>query len=286
LGYTDADEGFLLRFGLNPVAFRRWPYVLLLSFGPLLLVGVAGLLRVRWVARDGAAAAALVLTAIIFYFTADVPDMGGVWVGWRSGHLLLVGFAIIGAASLTAAWQRSLWRPALTLAIVVAVLPALPTVAIDVYNAQDIANRAEGPGFPWTLVLSPAEREGLNWIRANTRADAIVQVEPFVRDAGTWAYVPAFAERRMAAGLPISMIPLRPYRQAVESVRLGIFQATKAEAAYAMARSLGVNYLVVGQPERRAYQASLTLIAGRPDLFAPVFSNQALTVFRVEGAQD
>jgi uncharacterized membrane protein len=69
-------------------------------------------------------------------------------------------------------------------------------------------------------------------------------------------------------------------------VRLGIFQATKAEAAYAMARSLGINYLVVGQPERRAYQASLTLIAGRPDLFAPVFSNQALTVFRVEGAQD
>jgi uncharacterized membrane protein len=162
-----------------------------------------------------------------------------------------------------------------------AIVPAVPTVAIDVYNAQDIANPHQGPGFPWTLVLSPHERQALDWLRRSTAPDAIVQVEPFVRDAGTWAYVPAFAERRMAAGLPISMIPLRPYREAADKVR-NIFKNGSAADAYATATLMDVDYLLVGEPERRAYAAGVARIAERPDLFAPVFSNDAITVYRVE----
>lgn len=271
-----------MRFGLNPVALRRWPLMLLLSFGPLLIVGLAGLLRWRWAIRDGAPAAIMVVVALAFYFTADVPDMGGVWVGWRSGHLLLIAFAAIGAAALTSAWRKRVLRPAVVLLMVITIVPALPTVAIDVHNAQDIGNRTQGPGFPWTLVLSPSERYALNWIKRNTPADAIVQVEPHVRDAGTWAYVPAFGERRMAGGLPISMIPLRPYQQASHSVRSGIFENSSVEDAHAMAQGLDIDYLLVGEPERRAYSAGVARIAGRPDLFAPMFANDAITVYRVE----
>ena len=83
----------MMDFGLNPVAARHWPLMLLLSFGPLLSLGIAGLLRVKWVRRDGAAPAMLVLVAIGFYFFVDVPDMDGVWVGWRSGHQLLIAFS-------------------------------------------------------------------------------------------------------------------------------------------------------------------------------------------------
>ena len=281
LGYTDPQEGMLLRFGLNPVAVRRWPLMFLLSFGPLLLAGVAGLLRWRWALGEGAAAAMLALAAVAFYFTADVPDMGGVWVGWRSGHLLLIAFAAIAAAALGAVWRRRVLRPVIILVTVLAIVPAVPTVAIDVFNAQDISNPHQGPGFPWTLVLSPDERQALDWLRGSTSPDAIVQVEPFVRDAGTWAYVPAFAERRMAAGLPISMIPLRPYREAADKVR-HIFENGSAADAHATATLLDVDYLLVGDPERRAYPAGVARIAERPDLFAPVFSNDAITVYRVE----
>jgi len=226
--------------------------------------------------------AALPATLLYFYFTADVPDMGGVWVGWRSGHLLLMAFAVIGAAAITTAWRRQRLRPLLALGIALAIIPAIPTVAIDIYNAQDITNRAEGPGFPWTLVITPPEREALNWIRVNTSADAIVQVEPHVRDAGTWAYVPAFAERRMAAGLPISMIPLRPYQQTAESIRSGIYRNSSATDAHVMAQFLGIDYIVVGPPERRAYRGELDRLAQRPDLFAPVFRNDVITIYRVE----
>lgn len=281
LGYTDSAEGFLLQFGLNPVALRRWPYMLLLSFGPLLFTGIAGLLRWRWLLGPGTAAGAIVLSALVFYFTADVPDMGGVWVGWRSGHLLLIALSVISAAGMTAAWQRRAFRVPLVLVMLVAIIPALPTVAIDVYNAQDITNRAAGPSFPWTLVITPPEREAFHWVQRATPADSLVQVEPFVRDAGTWAYVPAFAERRMAAGLPISMIPLQPYRIASEIVRSGIFRTVSAVDAHATARELRIDYLLVGEVERRHYGPSIALINASPDLFLPVFQNTAVTIYRI-----
>jgi hypothetical protein len=283
LGYTDPGEGLLVQFGLNPVATRRWPLMLVLSFGPLLVAGVIGLARWRWAITQGAAAAALVVSAVVFYFTADVPDMGGVWVGWRSGHLLLIAFAIAGAALLTAVWPHRARRTIAAAACVVLVIPALPTVAFDVFNAQDVENREQGPAFPWTLIITPPEREALDWIKSNTPADALVQVEPRVRDAGTWAYVPAFAERRMAAGLPISMIPLRPYQHASDYVRDGIFRAAAPDQAYVTASSMGIDYLVVGPPERAGYPAGVAQLATRPDLFTPVFQNDAVTVFRVVG---
>ena len=46
---------------------------------------------------------------------------------------------------------------------------------------------------------------------------AIFQVDPVPRDPEHWAYLPAFAERRMAVGIPISMVPLAKYQQASEA---------------------------------------------------------------------
>jgi uncharacterized membrane protein len=157
---------------------------------------------------------------------------------------------------------------------------AVPTVAIDVYNAQDITNRGPGPSFPWTLVITPAEREALNWVKRATPATAIVQVEPFARGATHWAYVPAFAERRMAAGIPISMIPLRPYEQASADVR-SVFNAPTVTEAHALAQALGIDYLLVGEPEKRFYGAGLAAMAQRPDLFPRVFHNEAVDVYAV-----
>jgi hypothetical protein len=281
LGYTDPSQGLLFTVGPNPVAFRSWPLMLLLSFGPLLIAGIAGLLRFGWVRRDGAAAAALVAAALAFYFFTDVPGMEGVWVGWRSGHLLLIAFAVIGAAAMTAAWRVRAVRVPLVIVIGLALIPALPTVAIDVFNAQDITNRGPGAGFPWTLVITPPEREALDWIRRSTADDAVVQVEPHVRGPGTWAYIPAFGERRAAAGLPLAMIPLKPYLAATDNVRHGIFQARSPRDAHAMARFMGIDYLFVGDIERRTYQPALGLIDSRPDLFPQVFRNDAAVIYAV-----
>lgn len=283
LGYTNPDDGLLLKIGLNPVALTNVRWVLFSSFGPLIVIGLpALLLRRRWALDAGLAPAALVITALAFYFVTDVPDMSGVWVGWRSGHMLLIAFTATSAAALTVLWQRRVLRLPLAAGLLVAVVAALPTVAIDVYNAQDIDNRDEGAGFPWTLIVTPPERAALDWLRTETDPRAVVQVEPFVRDAGTWAYVPGFAERRMAVGLPISMIPLAPYRELSAVVRDGIFRDSRAANAHILSRRLGIDYLLFGREEQAAYPGQLERLAAAPDLFSVGYANEAVTILRVE----
>ena len=90
---------------------------------------------------------------------------------------------------------------------------------IDTYNAQDIGNRRPGPGFRWTLHTTAAQQEAFAWMRANTRAEDIVQMEPIVRGREHWTLIPSFAGRRMAAGLPISLLPLPIYQERSAQVR-------------------------------------------------------------------
>lgn len=282
LGYIDPTHGSLLHFFANPVALERWPLVLLLNFGPLLIGGVVGLVVSRGSRAEIAPVVALVAASLFFYFFADVPDMGGVWVGWRAGHLLLIGLGMLTGVAIDALRMQSRpirWVGGCVAAVLFAL--AVPTVAIDVRNARDIANRDRMPLFPWTLVLSKAEIEGLEWIRRSTPPDAIVQVDPQARNAGTWAYIPAFAERRMAAGLPISMIPLRPYQLATDNVVFGIFHAPTAKDAWEMAHFLGISYLVIGDAEREANHDGEKILAADPALFRSAFHNDALTVYEV-----
>ena len=85
----------------------------------------------------------------------------------------------------------------------------------------------------------------------------------------------------MAAGLPGAMIPFRPYQEASETVRLGIFQAASAEDAHAIADRLRIDFLFIGPPERQAYRPAIDKMADRPDLFPPAFRNDVVTIYRI-----
>jgi hypothetical protein len=281
LGYTENRFGPLLQVGLNPVAATNVLWVWTLSFGPLLFGAVAALTAPRWTVGEGAAPLTLVMAAMAFWFFANVPDSGDVWVGWRSGHMLLLAFAAMSGAWLTRAWQWRRGRAALIAAAACLVIPAVPTAALDVYNAQDITNRSRGADFPWTLIITPAEREALEWVRQSTPPTAVVQVDPTARGARHWSYIGAFAERRMIAGLPVAMTPLRPYQQASHAVEWEVFRMTEVADSHASARQLGIDYLFVGFPERQEYRPAIEKMRSAPGLFPVVFENEAITIFRV-----
>ena len=227
--------------------------------------------------------AVLAVTCIVFYFFIDVRDHQNVYVGWRVGHLLFMASAVTFAFVFD---RVSRWPAARRLAafIVVGIVlaPAAVTTAIDIYNTQDVSNRSQAPGFLWTLVITHDDRQFFDWIRERTPAEAIFQVDPAARDSHTWAYLPASAERRMSAGLPISMVPLEKYERATRE--LAAMYEGDAPTVYDTARARRIDYLVVGPPERDAHRGVEQRLARLPDLLPIVFQNSSITVYQVRGS--
>ncbi len=106
-----------------------------------------------------------------------------------------------------------------------------------------------------------------------------MQVDPEVRDAETWAYIPAFAERRMGAGLPISMIPMFRYQRATARV-LEIYHAPTADAAYLAALATGVDYVVVASLERQRHPTLEATLDAGPHVWPLVFRNGSVSIYQ------
>ena len=275
------------RFGLNRVAARNAARVVALSFGVLLPAGTAGHRRRRCDSRQWRTLALALLAAVCFafYFFVNVLDHLDTYVAFRAGHIIIITLGTLLAVLAEWIWTRGrLVRAAAVACASIAAAARNPHRAFDIINCQDVFNRKPGPGFRWTVVLSPGEVDGMTWIRQHTRPDAIVQVEPFARGRDTWSYVPAFGERRMAAGLPISMVPLAKYERASERIR-EIYRAADASDAVLKAGRERIDYLVIGAPERRAYPRFPQTIESRPDLFVRVFGNGDLSIYRIRGAR-
>jgi hypothetical protein len=100
--------------------------------------------------------------------------------------------------------------------------------------------------------------------------------------------MPAFGERRMAAGLPISMIPSKKYRDASEPIQT-IYAAADLKQAYMTACGLGIDYLFIGPAERNFRDAKGHLVFPHleekfdtvPHWFRPAFRNGSVTIYRL-----
>ncbi len=287
LQYVDRSGGRIVYVGsLNPVAAHNTATGIALSFGPILLAAAAGGATALYRrARQFGVLGLVIAIAFFFYFFVDVVDHQHAYVGFRAGHLLFIAFApFVGYV-----WQelRAAGRVARAAAAVAGLLLAIataPTTIIDLFNAQDTAFRARGPGFNWTEIITPDELQALAWIKTYTPPDALVQPDP-IRGAdrgesGTWAYMPAFGERRMTAGMPISMIPIRKYQEASARVEQ-VFRTGEIERAYRIATDLNLQYLYVGPEENRVYPGVRERFDRAPFWFKPVFKNESVAVYRV-----
>jgi hypothetical protein len=275
----------LVAFGVNRLATHRVWLTIFLNFGPVAIVAALGTLATIWRGVLPRFLPVFITIGIsaAFYTLVDVPDHQGVYVAWRASHLIFIALAALCGFALQECWERGgLARWTMTpIAAVVAAL-ALPTVLIDIYNAQDVANRADGPGFKWTVILTPGELAGLDWIQEHTSPASRVQNEPYSRNRDAY-YVTAFAERRMSGGLPTGLIPIKKYDEVSARIRK-MYQAASAAEVHDQALELCVDYMMMGPPERAAYPALSTVLEGSPHLFAPAFRNGILDVYAVTGS--
>lgn len=279
LGYVDRS-GAVVELTVNPVSTHRFAAMTLLSCGPILIATLLAVPAIRARQRGLAVLGALAVTSIAFYFFVNVRDHGNVYTGWRVGHFMFMSAAVvIGVLVEHLATSASATQPFLTALAAAAFLGGVPTTVIDIYNTQDITNFSEAPAGKMTLLLRPDDLQAFDWIKRNTRADARVQVDPVARGQETWAYVPAFAERRMSVGLPISMVPLAKYQQGSDAIAR-MFDETPL-AAYERAVRAKVNYLLIGPPERQAHPGVEERFESVSNLMPLVFRNGSISIYEI-----
>jgi hypothetical protein len=266
--------GSALAVGLPGMTTGGAVATLVLGLGPVLAAALAGVRRLPLHSHLTAilGASAIVLGLFLLYF---VRISEGSWVGFRAGQILLVAIAILLARTFSALSRRA----AVVLATVILLL-GLPTTLIDTWNASDIGNQREGPGFRWTLTTTADQQRVFAWIRMQTPETAIVQMEPIVRAREHWTLIPSFAGRRMAAGQPISLLPQPAYLEASEQVRT-IYASDSAAEASAIARRLRIDYLYVDATDTTAYPDGVRKFDQQPALFSKVFSSGEARVYRV-----
>lgn len=264
------------------LATPRAAIVLGLALGPLLLPAGVGLARLRHMPALDRAAVALA-TGIVTFFTVSLGAADPLWVGWRAGNLLLVTLPALAAAGLVAiaASRRRLLRQAGVAVVAVAFAVGSVTTAIDWFNAQDVENEWPGPGFKWTLTLSPAQQAAFAWIRRETPARAIVQMDPVVRGRDGWVNIPAFGQRAMAAGLPISLVQQPYHRERSDRVHR-LFTTLDAKAAWAEARALRIDFIYLDAADRAAaLPGALDKFERSPEFFQAVFAQDDVRVYGV-----
>jgi len=278
--------GDSLAFGFwGPPAYSTVT-VLLLSLGPVLIPAALGL-----IARTGVSFSRLLPSVVLVGISLAVMHLvrlrvDTAWVPFRAGQMLLVVIPALIARGLAADRPRVLRVTAVTVCVLALAIGA-PTTIIDARNAQDVDDLDAGPGFHWTLVLHPEEEQALHWIRTMTPPNALVQMEPTVRDRDTapggwgerWSLIPSFAERRMAAGLPISLMRVPEYAEKTSLVRTA-YQSASAHEAWTIARHLHIAYLYVDALDRQTYEGAAKFDRA-PEFFTPVFKAGDVGVYAV-----
>lgn len=279
LRYVD-NSGSVVEFALNRMAVHELWWVTFLSFGPVLIVGGIAIIVTRHARAHLGIFGALAVASIVFYFFINVRDHQDVYVGWRVGHFLFMSAAVVIGVLFDFLQRQDIRvRRVAWIGVAMVFVAGLPTSAIDIYNTQDITNHGEMPAGHWTLRLHPDDLQIIDWIRHNTDPKAIFQVDPVARNPEHWAYLPAFAERRMAAGIPISMIPLAKYQQASDQIRL--IYDEQPLLAYERAVRAHVNYIIVGPLERNAHPAVEDRFNAVADRLPLVFRNGTISIYEV-----
>jgi hypothetical protein len=280
LGWAALNEvaegaGAAVVVGFRGFARNNTLTCLLLSAGPLLIPGLVGLwpfrglpARPAWVAAIGT-----VLALLLMHF---VTLSEASWVGFRAGQILLLMLPALLARPL---WVLSRRRPWAAVALCVVILiGGLPTTGIDTYNAQDISNRRQGPGFHWTLPVTRAQQDAFAWVQSNLPEDATLQMEPMLRGREHWSLIPTFAQRRMMAGLPISLLPMAEYDTASAEVQR-LFRTPNGREAWQLAHGRGIQYLYVDHEDRTAYPDGVAKF--EPPYFERIFQNDGVEIYKV-----
>ncbi|MBM3750619.1 MAG: hypothetical protein FJW21_05485 [Acidimicrobiia bacterium] len=277
LGWTTVNQmagnaGDALTIGWGGLGANAPVLTLVLSLGGLLLPAAWAIVPSRR-APIGDAWIGWVGFVVALWLAWFVSLTDRAWVGFRAGNIFQITLPMLVAVGLTR--LERIGRHVVTVTVALLLLAGLPTTLIDAFNAQDLENRTMGPGFRWTIPLSLDQQAGFRWLRESTPVDAVVQADPVRRGRDQWSAVPSFGGRRMAAGLPISLIHVPEYDMRSQQAH-DLLTGADPQVLHAQARMLGITHIWLDEEDPGDIAARLLT---RPDLFGLLFHRGAVHVF-------
>lgn len=240
------------------------------QWGAILFFGLAGI--ITWRQKDARyfllCVFLLLSTIFVIFIQIDVPGLSD--VSLKAGYIHHVAMLLFAAKFLDQVLQKGpLQKRMLAVSLVIFILPAAVTIAMDVYNSQDIDN----PKF--TTYIAKPQMELYRWMQKNVPPKA--RVEDFISADTTFieSYVsetPPFANCSLFVG---------------DVILAQIFQTPEQELTY---RNLLNQDLVQSEdPLRISYlaaKAGIQYLVSFPQRDNPLETKKAAPFFRVVAEKD
>jgi hypothetical protein len=257
-----------------------------LEYGPMLLLGLLGLILLWKGSRLRAFSLGLIAAMAVF---CDLFVGVGQLPHFRIGNRLLPVVLLAGTAWFFEHVKLTTARKWLVLAVIAL---AVPTFMTDIVGASNILDRRD------TAYVSSADLKACEWIRTHLPTAAIVQNRPdYVGDSlvppspgfgQELSLIPTFALRRSALGEEYSARSVCAGCDNLVNLREAdldtMFRAPDATGVISMTAKYKIDYLYVGTYEESEYPNFLEVLSASPR-FNQIYDADSVHIFRIAGAK-
>ena len=254
-----------IHFGLDPaIASHLFSYTFL-NWGAVFLIGVAGIFWHSEKIPFRILFFFLIFCFLFIYFVElELPGVSD--ISLKMGYFSFVLLLIFAASLIDRIVTRYPTRKPLVIgAVIVLVIPAFGTWAMEAFNSQDIGNGK------FTTYISREDAEVLQWMRKNLSGSAVIQnyswgkgyLQEFVTS------IPPFAERSVFLGdknfSRIFQIPKTLVDQRAKII-WNLFHEESPARIYQACRLIGIRYIFLSTKVKEPAQEV------RQELVEPYFS--------------
>lgn len=247
-------QGGELKFGVNHQVLKHLPGYLLLNWGAILILGLAGL--VRWSPKLPLRVLSfylLLCASFVLLLNVDVPGLSEITL--KMGFLSYVVLLLLASGFLD---RIARLRPVHLVLILLLILPGFVTWTMDFYNNQDITNKK------FTSDINPDDEGLYEWMSKNLEGTATVQNyslagEGFLSDYVT--EIPALGQRAVFLGDKIHSRLYQITQKEIdrrERIVWKLFHLTSSGQISITSQRAGIEYLILlSKDTSRTFEAHL-----------------------------
>ena len=248
-----------LRFGLVTIVFHTLPQYLLLNWGSILLLGLAGIVfhRSGFPVRFFLCFLVIALLSMnLVRETIPGSHLADSEVTLKLGYFATVALLMLAIGFLDRLIQSSFGLKRTIALIFVFILPAVPTFLMDEYNCQDIHNST------FTTYVSTDDMYVMKWMKSHLPAGVIAR-DTLETENMRVSVIPVFAEHTLYLGDEFHarafQIPMDEYTTRKKNL-WGIFHQNSPARISLEAQTEGVQYLFLGSHDSTSSEIKYELV--------------------------